>query len=226
MPIAGSALGIVSSVAGGLIARRGAKKAARAQTEANNLAKADIKSMLGDQLAYDDPYARDGFTAQNRLMELAGLGGNPSAEGYGSLMRDFSRQDMELDPGYAFRQEEGQRTIDRSAAARGALASGGTLKALARFGQDLASQEYGNAFNRFQTNRSNKIGLLTGMTGAGQAAGARAAENIGTAAERMGAYTVGAGQARASGYVARANALNNALENITNIGTGLLEGRR
>ncbi len=52
------------------------------------------------------------------------------------------------DPGYAFRQEEARKAIDASAAARGDLLSGGTLQALQSRSQDLASQEYQNAYGR------------------------------------------------------------------------------
>jgi hypothetical protein len=56
--------------------------------------------------------------------------------------------DMEADPGYAFRKAEGEKALQRSAAAKGSLLGGGTLKALADYGQGLASQEYGNVYGR------------------------------------------------------------------------------
>lgn len=75
---------------------------------------------------------------------------------------DFVAPDAETfkqDPGYAFRLKEGQRALENSAAARGTLLTGATAKALANYGQEAASQEYGNAFGRaltsYQTNRGN-----------------------------------------------------------------------
>lgn len=67
----------------------------------------------------------------------------------GDLFRDFTLKDFNVDPGYNFRQEEGQKAIERSAASQGNQLSGATMRALARYGQDLGSQEYGAAFNRF-----------------------------------------------------------------------------
>jgi hypothetical protein len=64
---------------------------------------------------------------------------------------NFSNQAMYQDPGYGFRLSEGQKALDRSAAARGGLISGGALKAATRFGQDMGSQEYQNAYNRALT---------------------------------------------------------------------------
>jgi hypothetical protein len=66
---------------------------------------------------------------------------------------------FEADPGYGFRLSEGLKALERSAAARGGLMSGGAGKALQRYGQDLASQEYGNAFQRFQQDRAARAGL-------------------------------------------------------------------
>jgi hypothetical protein len=63
----------------------------------------------------------------------------------------FRAEDLQADPGYGFRLSEGLKALERSAAARGGLLSGGTGKALTRYGQDMASQEFGNAFNRSLT---------------------------------------------------------------------------
>lgn len=69
----------------------------------------------------------------------------------------FGANDFQADPGYAFRLSEGQRGLDRQAAARGGLISGSALKAASRYGQDMASQEYGNAFNRALTQYGTKV---------------------------------------------------------------------
>jgi hypothetical protein len=55
---------------------------------------------------------------------------------------------LNRDPGYQFRQTEARRALEGSAAARGDLMSGGVLQALQSRSQDLASQEYGNAYAR------------------------------------------------------------------------------
>ena len=53
-----------------------------------------------------------------------------------------------MDPSYAFRFAEGQKALEKSAAAKGTLLTGGTLKALANYGQQMASTEFGNIFDR------------------------------------------------------------------------------
>jgi hypothetical protein len=63
------------------------------------------------------------------------------------------------DPGYQFRVQQGQQSLEQSAAGRGVLRTGGTLKDILNYGQSMASQEYGNVFDRAQTtygtNRQN-----------------------------------------------------------------------
>jgi len=73
---------------------------------------------------------------------------------------DFSMEKFQQDPGYAFRMSEGLKALDRTAAARGGLISGGALKAASRYGQDMASQEYQNAFNRYNQNRTYNSSLF------------------------------------------------------------------
>lgn len=65
------------------------------------------------------------------------------------------------DPGYQFRALEGQKALERAAAAKGVLRTGGTLKDLMTFGQNMASQEYAQAYDRalkgYDTNRQTRL---------------------------------------------------------------------
>ena len=86
---------------------------------------------------------------------------------YGSLLKPFTNFDLSTDPGYQFRLDQGTQGIDRASAARGGYDSGATLKALARYNQDYAAGEFGNAFNRDQTNKTNIYNFLSGMSNQG-----------------------------------------------------------
>lgn len=111
-------------------------------------------------------------------------------------------------PGYDFRLQEGVNAIDMSAASRGGLHSGATLKASQQYGQDYATSEYGNYLNR-----------LTGMASNGQnAAGAQAASNQ-FYSQQAGNAIASAGNAQAAGAIGMGNALQGGLTNIAgNIG--------
>lgn len=142
---------------------------------------------------------------------------DPNSPDFGKYARDFGMQDFQEDPGYAFRLSEGQKAIERSAAARGGLQSGSALKAAARFGQDMGSQEYQNAFNRYQINRSNQLNPLQSLMGAGQSATNTMTAAAGQQGQNQASNIYNAGQARASGYVGSANALSGALQGIGNM---------
>ena len=212
--VAAAVIGGVATIAGGVIASSGAKKAANVQAQAAQDAQASNERMLERQIGLQEPFRQAGMTAQDEIMKLLGIGGDASAEGYGSLAKPFGTEQFEQDPGYAFRQAEGMRALERSASARGNLLSGGTLRGIQRFGQDLASQEYGNAFNRYQIERNARLNPLQSLMGAGQSATNVMTGNVGQSSQNEQANLMNAGQARASGYVGSANALGGALSSV------------
>jgi len=198
------------------------------------------REQYNKQIELGEPFRQAGITGQNML--LAQLQGGPYASakfggvaGYdpASAMRNFGAGDFQTDPGYAFRLSEGMKALDRTAASRGGLLSGATLKGAQQYGQGLASQEYQNAFNRFQTERTNTLAPLQSLAGVGQSAtqqAQQAAQNYATGGAgtlgtlgagqtgALGAYgaaagsnIIGAGNARASGYVGGANTISSGL---------------
>lgn len=130
---------------------------------------------------------------------------------YGNLLRNFTMQDFQTDPGYGFRQSEGEKVLQRAASAQGGIGSGRFLKDAMRFNQGLASDEFSRAYDRFGLNRDSRFNKLASIAGVGQTATnqtANAAQNFGTAAA---GNIMGAGNALAAGRVGGANAWNNAI---------------
>jgi hypothetical protein len=128
-----------------------------------------------------------------------GLNVDPNSPDYGKYARDFGMADYQADPGYQFRLSEGQRALSRGAAGRGGLVSGNSLKAMQDYAQNSASAEYGNAFNRYQTNRANQLTPIQSLMGVGQTSVnqlGQAAQNYATNAGNYG-MTGGANQANA-----------------------------
>jgi hypothetical protein len=155
-----------------LVAQRDALAAQLGQT-AEGLA--FQKAMYEQSRADFAPYRESGTANLNQLNTLLGIGGNTGAADYGRFKTaDFTPTDFAagIDPGYAFRLSEGLKGIDRQAAARGGLISGNALKAASGFAGDQASQEYTNAFNRFQTIRGNTLSPFQSGAAAGQSAAA------------------------------------------------------
>lgn len=195
-----------------------AKKAASAQERAAAESTRLQKEMFDQQVAMQEPFRQAGITGQNRMMDLMGLSGNAGADGYGRYARDFGMNDFEADPGYAFRLAEGNKALERSAAARGMVLSGSMFKGLQRYGQDMGSQEYQNAFNRYQTNRSNQLNPLQSLMGAGQTATNMVSGAAGQYGAAAGNNALEAGNARASGYIGSASAYTNAINQMGNLG--------
>ena len=202
---------VVGSVAGGLIASKGAQSAASTQADAANRAADLQKQQFDQQMALQEPYRQAGLTGQNALMEKLGLGGNTSAADYGQYAKDFSMADYQADPGYAFRLKAGTDALGHQAAARGGLISGQTLKGMQDYAQGSASQEYSNAYNRYQTNRTNQLAPLGSLMSSGQAAASNQAGAAGQYGVNAGNLMTQAGQSIAAGQMGAANSLAGAI---------------
>lgn len=209
--ITGALIGAGASLVGGLLGSNAANKAAKVQAGAANQATALQREMFQKQLELQKPFYEAGVTGQNALMQYLGLGGDPNAANYGAGMKPFTGADLATEPGYQFRLSEGINALNRQAAARGGMMSGAALKEAARYGQDYASGEYQNAYNRYWNQRNQLLNPLQSLLGQAQTS----AGNIGSAgqnyANQAGANMQNAAAARASGYVGGANALTSAL---------------
>jgi hypothetical protein len=102
---------------------------------------------------------------------------------------------------------EGMKALERSAAARGGLLSGATLRGTQRYGQDLASQEYQNAFNRYQAERTGTLNPYQALAGVAQSSANTLGQQAGAYGNAMASNIIGSGNAQASGYMGGANAI-------------------
>lgn len=168
IPVAAiAAVAAASAISGGLQAYgnyKSAKEAAKAQkqtAEANRQYASDVLSQQ-QALEANSGYGKTGEASLSKLNALINSG--DLYKGYGDytgeLAFDPSSVDVTQDPGYAFRLSQGQQALDTSAGAKGSLMSGAQQKALLKYGQELGSQEYQNAYNRqfstFQDSRNAK----------------------------------------------------------------------
>lgn len=248
MPVAA----IGGSLIGAAIAGHGASKAAQAQAaaaqqaadyEKQNSAQAlDYqKNMFGQTQQNFQPYVDAGANGLSALQNGLGVGGNAQGTGLasGSLLTPYQSfqaptgLDYTNDPGYQARLKLGTDALQRSAAARGGVLTGGTARDLNSYAQDYASNEYGNVYNRalqsygtnaqnYYTGQGNAYNRLAALAGAGQNAvgtlgqlGQQSSNNVTgnllqTGQEVAGQYN-NAGAAKASGYAAQGNIWGNAI---------------
>jgi len=123
-----------------------------------------------------------------------------------------------MDPGYAWRLQQGAQGVMNTAAAGSGSLSGPALKALMDYNQGAASQEYGAAFNRFNTQQGNIFQRLTSMAQTGQNAAAGVGSNAIATGGNIGANIVGGANAAAAGQVGAANAWGGALSDLGALG--------
>ena len=194
--------GAAVSVVGGVISSNKAKKGADAQAAAADAAARESGRQY-DQTRQD-------------MMPWMGAGTNALAQMQQLNAGDFSS--FRQSPDYQFAFDQGLQATDRSAAARGGLFSGGHSADLQAFGQGLASQQYGNYYNR-----------LASLAGVGQQTAGQIGQFGAQNAANQGNALMSAGNARASAYGQQANAWNNALAGVgsaVGYGMGNNWGRR
>lgn len=153
----------------------GAGNAASQQQKSIQAAMDQQQRMYDQQRSDQAPWLASGQGALGRLNDLLA---DPSS--------------ISSSPAYQFRMQQGQQALERSAAARGGLSGGGFMKSLDRYSQGLASDEYGNQWNRLSglaqmgqgsaqnlgalgSNFANSMSNLYGAQGNAQAAGTMAA---------------------------------------------------
>lgn len=191
-----------ASLIGGSMQASAAKSAAATSAASADRATALQERMYEEGVARQQPYYQAGV---NALAQLTGrTGAMPAAFQY-------RPEQLTTDPGYQFRLSEGMRALERSAAARGGLMSGATGRALTRYGQEAASQEYSNAYNRALTEynaakarEAEEYNRLSGLAGTG----GTTAQQITSAGQQMASNVgnIGMGQAQIAGQARMAGA--------------------
>lgn len=174
------------SVLGGIFGGKGTKKAVKAQTQAAQMGINEIARQYDQTRADFAPYREAGSQAIGSLSAML-------QPGY----------DHTTSPGYQFRFNEGQRAVEGSAASRGMLMSGGTLKDLTRFGQGVAAQDFNDQFNR-----------TASVAAGGQQVNSTLGQLGANAANSTANLYGNIGNAKASGYAGQNQAFQGTLGNL------------
>jgi hypothetical protein len=137
----GAAIAAGAALYGASQQKSAASKAARASQNAADAATEEQKRQFDLTRSDQQPWLQAG---QSALTQMQALNSG-----------DFSS--FTKSPDYQFAFDQGLQGLDRSAAARGSLYSGGHSADIMKFGQGLASQNYNQFYNR-----------LAGLSGTGQ----------------------------------------------------------
>lgn len=201
----GAAAIVGGAIIGAVASNSAASKQVGAETRGQDLAQDQYNQTRDDQA----PYREAGYDALGQIK--TGM-----ADG-GQFSKTFSGLgDLSDDPGYQFRMDQGMRGVDAGAAARGGVLSGAALKGEQRFGQDYASGEYQNAFNRYTSQQTNAFNRLASVAGIGQTAANQTAAAGQANVQAQTDATIGAANASASGTVGIGNAVSNGGNSLAN----------
>lgn len=216
--LVGGIAGGVGSYLGGEAAADATKEAARIAAEASKYGVDVQNAMFQKQIELQRPWQETGMRALQEAERVKGF--MPAAF--------TGKVDLASDPGYAFRLSEGLKALNRSAAAKGGMISGGALKAAERYGQDYASQEYNNAYNRALTeynaavNRENTgYNRLASLAGVGQTAVNALSNAAGTTGANVASTAMTGGSNAANAALAGGQAIGSMYQGIgQNLGYG------
>jgi hypothetical protein len=202
------------AVVGALISadsqRSAANKAAGATEDSNELEK-----YMYDQTRQDNlPALQSRNSGLTQLQQLLGIGGDPKAANYGSLMDRYTGQDLQNDPGYQFGLKQGTSALEQSAAARGGLYSGATMKALQRYGQDYGGTKFNEGFNRNQAQNDAIFGRFASLAGLGQAGSSQLATAGQNYANSVGNNMIGLANVQAAQGINQGNQLSNGVNQL------------
>lgn len=197
----GGALAAVGSIASGAMQSSASKSAANAQLAGVKNANQLQWKMYQQNREDMTPWRTAGTTAINRMS----AGVQPGGE-----YDKFTMKDFQADPGYAWRQQQGQDAVRAGSSAAGNFGSGNMGVALQNYGQNLASNEYASAYGRWldQYNR------VAGISQTGQQQSQAIAALGANTANVMGQNTMAGANAQAQGIIGSANAWGNAMGNM------------
>jgi hypothetical protein len=190
-----------------IIGAYSANKAAQTQANAIQQSAAVQKQMFDVQNAQQAPYREAGYSALSDISNMKPY-----------LTHQFGAEDFQagIDPSYNFRLQQGNLATSNLLNSSGGLVGGNALQGLTNYGQNAASQEYGNAFNRYQTQRSNIYNNLASIAGLGQTSLGQTNQLAGQTAQGVGGAIAGAGSAIGAGQIGVGNALAGGFQNYAN----------
>lgn len=201
--------GVATAIGGGALisaymGNQAANKAAGAQEDAANISSQTQMNMFNTEQANEQPYMQAGSDA------LTQLNGQMS-----TLNQPFTMSQFQEDPGYQFNLSQGLGAVQSSAAAQGHMLSSGELGNASNYAQSMASNEFGNAYNRYMNTNQQTYNKLMGLVQVGQAGASNTNAAAMNTANNVSANQTAAGNASAAGTIGSANAISGGIGQAT-----------
>lgn len=219
---------VAAAIAGGAyLSYEGSRQAGNRAERAQQRGVQQGNEILREQTGQANQALRNAYDEQKSIFE-------PYSEaGVSSLSQlqsgDFAKN-LEMDPGYQFRLKQGQNALRGGASAQGNLNSGATLKALERYGQDYASNEYQNAYQRNYDRLSQLAGLgynaKQNQFNASGSYGNSLSNNMMSYGNQVSNNFTGLGNAQAANQIAQQNSQNQLLGSLAGAAGMYYGGRK
>lgn len=200
---------VATAIAGSaVVGVYGANKAAQTQKEGAIASAETQKQMFDIQNAQQAPYREAGYSALSDILNMKPY-----------LTHKFGQEDFQagIDPSYNWRLQQGNLATTNLANRAGGAIGGNALTGLNDYAQGAASQEYGNAFNRYQTERGNIYNTLASIAGLGGTSLGQTGQLAGNTAANIGQAQMAGANAAAGGIVGASNAISGGMQNYGNM---------
>lgn len=191
----------------------------------------DYDRLMGQGYTMYDPAPQPvtDYDALNAAVEERLINQSDVPEDYGSLLETFDLDKFEADPSYQFRMDEANKALERSMAAQGVTLGGAgfgdinpsAARATQELNQNLASQEYGNAYNRYVQDQLNTFNMLMGAAGMGQGSTGILATGGQNYANNVGNLTTGLASAQLNADLAGQTQSNSMFSTLLGGGIGI-----
>jgi hypothetical protein len=204
---AGAAIGgsLGGAVGQSMRGNNAADQMSASTAEANALQRYMYDTTRSDNM----PFLQTGYKANDQISALIP-----------QVMAGANFAQYQSDPAYQWQQNEAMRLGQNTAAARGGLYRGSTMKALQNNAQNIAKQDYGNWWNRQQQGTTNKVNLLNSIRSGGQAASGQIGSSGQNYANTVGNNTTSLGNALGANSIMQGNIFGDAANRMSSYFTG------
>jgi hypothetical protein len=194
-----------AAVAGAAMSSSASQNAANTAAGAAGQSLGESESIWASNARMLAPYYNSGTQNLNTLNSMMP-----------SLTQNFSAQQYQQSPGYAWQLQQGQNAVQASAAAKGMLNSTGTQQNLMSYSQGLANQDYQQALQNYMAQNQQTYNMYNNLSQQGQNAAIQQGSTGAQLANTMSNSIMAGGNAQAAGIMGQASAINNGLTGVGN----------
>jgi hypothetical protein len=214
----GIALQAIGNLGEGIAGIIGGNQVAATQGRAMDRAQEEYNKYYGEAKGYQDPYSKMGMENTKKMNDMV----NQDA------FTDKEKFNFQQDPGYQNQLAQGNQSIQQNAGTMGNLFSGATMKALTKYGSNLANQQYQQAYGRYvdqrnfnQQNLNNQYGRYNNLSNMGINAANNLTNLTSEAGTQNAGFELGRGNIQAQRINTAVGNTQGVFKSIADVGGGM-----